>query len=127
MPIYTYKHPETDEHIDVVQAMNEDHVYHDDSGLKWKRVYSIPHANIDTKDNAWSHNRFVEKTGKMKGTVGDVLDYSSELSERRAEANGGEDPVKRKHFDKYEKNVGKKHMSDKSKTIESSKFKIDLG
>ena len=126
MPIYTYKHPETDEHIDVVQGMNEDHVYHDESGLEWKRVYSIPNASIDTKDDAWNHNGFVEKTGKMKGTVGDVLDYSSELSQRRAESNGGEDPVKRKAFNDYEKKVGKKHISDKVKTIETSKVRVDL-
>lgn len=126
MPIYIFKHPETEEYKEIVQTMNEEHVYTDESGLKWKRVFTIPNATIDTKDDAWSHNGFVEKTGKMKGTVGDVLDYSSELSAKRAEANGGEDPVKRKAFNDYEKKVGKKHISDKKKTIETSKIKIDL-
>jgi len=126
MPIYIFKHPETEEYKEIVQTMNENHVYVDESGLEWKRVFTIPNATIDTKDDAWDHNGFVEKTGKMKGTVGDVLDYSSELSARRAEANGGEDPVKRNAFNDYEKRVGKKHMSDKKKTIETSKIKIDL-
>jgi hypothetical protein len=58
--------------------------------------------------------------------VGDVLDYSSELSEKRAQVNGGEDPIKKKAFNDYEKNVGKKHLSDKKKTIETSKVIIDL-
>jgi len=126
MPIYIFKHPETEEYKEIVQTMNEDHVYFDESGLQWKRVFTIPNASIDTKEDAWDHNHFVEKTGKMKGTVGDVLDYSSELSAKRAEASGGEDPIKRKAFDDYQKRTGKKHLSDKKKTIETSRIKVDL-
>jgi len=126
MPIYIFKHPETEEYIEVVQTMNEAHVYTDEEGVEWKRVFTIPNASIDTKEDAWNKNQFVEKTGKMKGTVGDVLDYSAELSARRAEANGGEDPVKRKVFNDYEKRTGKKHLSDKKKTIETSRIKVDL-
>ena len=126
MPIYTYKNPETGELKDVVQTMSEDHVYFDESGLEWKRVFTSPNASIDTKVDPWSRNSFVEKTGKMKGTYGDMLDYSSELSEKRAISTGKEDPVKRKAFDAYEKKVGKKHMSDKKKTFENSRIKIDL-
>ena len=126
MPIYIFKHPETEEYKEIVQTMNEEHVYIDEFGLKWNRIFTIPNATINTKDDAWDHNGFVEKTGKMKGTVGDILDYSSEMSAKRAETNGGEDPVKRKAFNDYEKKVGKKHMSDKQKTIETSKIKIDL-
>jgi predicted nucleic acid-binding Zn ribbon protein len=126
MPIYIFKNPDTEEYKEIVQTMNEEHIYIDEFGLQWKRVYTIPHATINTKEDAWNHNQFVEKTGKMKGTVGDVLDYSAELSEKRAEANGGEDPIKRKAFNDYEKKVGKKHISDKQKTIETSRIKIDL-
>ena len=43
----------------------------------------------------------------MKGTFGDMMDYSSELSQKRAEKAGGIDPVKKKHFENYEKAVGK--------------------
>jgi len=126
MPIYTYKHPETGEHKDIVQTMSEAHVYIDDDGIEWKRVFTVPNAAMDLKEDAWNKNQFIDKTGRMKGTVGDVLDYSSELSARRAEANGGEDPVKRQAFNAYEKRTGKKHLSDKKKTIETSKIKIDL-
>ena len=62
----------------------------------------------------------------MKGTVGDALDYSAELSAKRAESNGGEDPIKRKAFKDYEKSVGKKHLSDKKKTIGTPKIRVDL-
>ena len=126
MPIYTYKHPETGEYKEIVQTMSEEHVYTDEQGVQWKRVFTVPNAAMDTKEDAWNKNQFIDKTGRMKGTVGDVLDYSSELSARRAEANGGEDPVKRKAFNDYEKRTGKKHLSDKKKTIETSKIKIDL-
>ena len=126
MPIYIYKNPDTEEHKEVIQTMNAEHIYIDEFGLEWKRVFTVPHASIDTKDDAWDHNRFVEKTGKMKGTVGDALDYSAELSEKRAQANGGEDPIKKKAFNEYEKSVGKKHLSDRKKTIETSKIRVDL-
>jgi len=88
MPIYIFKNPKTEEYKEIVQTMNEEHIYIDEFGLEWNRVFTIPHASIDTKEDAWNHNQFVEKTGKMKGTVGDVLDYSAELSSKRAESNG---------------------------------------
>ena len=126
MPIYIFKNPKTEEYKEIVQTMNEEHIYIDEFGLEWQRVFTVPHASIDTKEDAWNHNQFVEKTGKMKGTVGDVLDYSAELSSKRAESNGGEDPVKRQAFNDYEKKVGKKHISDRKKTIETSRIKVDL-
>ena len=60
----------------------------------------------------------------MKGSVGDMLDYSKELSEKRAEKNGGVDPVKQKYFRNYEKKTGKKHLADK-KSYESKNVRID--
>ena len=61
----------------------------------------------------------------MKGTFGDMMDYSSELSQKRAEKAGGVDPVKKKHFERYEKEVGKKHPSDKATKFENKSIKID--
>lgn len=126
MPIYLYKNPKTGEIKEVVQLMNEKHEFIED-GVEWKRVFTSPNASIDTKVDASDKNKFIEKTGNMKGSLGDLLDYSSELSEERAKrSESGEDPVKRKHFDEYEKRVGKKHLSDKKKTIETDRIKIDL-
>ena len=126
MPIYIYKNPDTEECIEIIQTMSEEHIYVDEFGLEWKRVFTVPHASIDTKNDAWSHNDFVEKTGKMKGTVGDVLDYSAELSERRAQSDGKEDPVKRKAFDDYKKQTGKQHLSDRKKVIDNSRIRAEL-
>ena len=55
-----------------------------------------------------------------------MMDLSSELSEKRAESHGKEDPVKRQMFNDYNKRVGKKHLLDKPKVIETSKVKIEL-
>ena len=126
MPIYIYKNPDTEECIEIIQTMSEEHIYVDEFGLEWKRVFTVPHASIDTKNDAWSHNDFVEKTGKMKGTVGDVLDYSAELSEQRAQSDGKEDPVKRKAFDDYKKQTGKQHLSDRKKVIDNSRIRAEL-
>ena len=38
MPLYTYEHPETGETLDVVQGMNDEHVYVSEDGIKWNRV-----------------------------------------------------------------------------------------
>jgi|TARA_R110001592_G_scaffold174472_3_gene413316 predicted nucleic acid-binding Zn ribbon protein len=127
MPLYTYRHPDTGEEKDILQMMNDEHIYIDEFGLEWKRVFTVPHASIDTKLDAFDKNGFIEKSGKMQGTVGDMLDYSAELSQERAErSETGEDPIKRKNFDDYEKRNGKKHLSDVKKTIETSKIRVDL-
>ena len=89
MPIYIYKHPEEDIYEEVVQGMNDPHVFSKD-GVEWKRVFIAPNASISTNDNPFSQNSFIEKTGKMKGTMGDMMSYSQELSEKRAEKSGGQ-------------------------------------
>jgi hypothetical protein len=125
MPLYIYQNEETGEVKEILQSMSEEHVYFE-NGIQWKRVYTVPTASIDTKINPFSEKEFVEKTGTKRGTVGDMMDLSSELSQRRAESTGSEDPVKRKLFSEYEKKTGKKHLSDKAKVIENSKVKIEL-
>lgn len=124
MPIYLYSHPETNEIKEVLQSMKEEHSYSED-GVQWRRVFTIPTASIDTKIDPFSASEFIRKTNK-KGTVGDVMDLSAELSEKRAESSGKEDPVKRKLFSDYKNKVGKDHLMDKPKTIETSKVKIEL-
>ena len=33
MPIYVYQNPDTEEYIEVLQGMNDDHIYVDDKGI----------------------------------------------------------------------------------------------
>lgn len=124
-PIYLYQHPETEEIKEILQGMNDPHVFEEDN-IQWNRVYTVPRASIDTKINPFSANEFVAKTGSKKGTVGEVMDLSAELSEKRAESTGGTDPVKQKLFNDYKNKTGKKHLLDKPKVIETKIAKIEL-
>ena len=131
--LYTFIHKITGETKEINMPMSEYTHYKGENGEdeNWERVYEAPQVNmgnyIGKKINPWSRNQFVEKTGKMKGTYGDLENYSAEMSERRAaESATGEDPIKRKHFDKYEKTTGKKHPKDKPKVIETKNIKLEL-
>ena len=126
MPLYTYKHPETNEYKDVFQSMNEEHIYVDGFGVEWKRVYFAPNASIDSNIDPFSKRQFTDSTGGKEGTVGDMLDYSAEMSERRAEKSGGKDPLKQKYFDDYAaKRNGQRHMAEKKQNYESKNVKIE--
>ena len=127
-PIYIYKHPENEKHIEVFQTMMEDHVYVDSDGLEWKRIFTIPNASIDSQIDANSSKEFIEKTANKKGTVGEMMDYSKELSQVRAEKNGGVDPIKEKYYKDYAaKRKGAKHVDQMKSEMKNNKhINIDL-
>ena len=87
--VYQFRNKKTGKIIDVVMSM-KDYVHYrgknNDEDF-WERVYDLPQVNIgNTKTtDPFNNNAFIEKTGKMKGKYGDLLDYSAELSEKRAE------------------------------------------
>ena len=127
MPIYTYFRESTEEFIDIIQGMNDSHEYKgvDGSEDDWKRVYYSPQMALDTQIDPFSSKQFNDRTRDKKGTMGHLLDYSSEMSERRAEQAGGIDPVKQKYFDNYAKERrGARHNLEKQ-TFEGKNFKID--
>ena len=74
MPIYIYKHPEEELYEEVVQGMNDPHVFSKD-GVEWQRIFLSPNASISSNDDPFNSNNFVEKTANMKGTIGDMMDY----------------------------------------------------
>ena len=39
MPLYTYIHPETDEKIDVIQSIHDEHVYIDGNKNEKNRIF----------------------------------------------------------------------------------------
>mgnify|MGYP003634096200 FL=1 len=125
MAIYLYQNPETEEVKEIWQGMNDVHEYFEED-KKWQRLFTKPYASVDGVLSNVSQSQFLEKTSKMKGTVGDMLDYSAELSEKRSEANGGTDPLKKKHFADYKKEVGKDHFSDRPNKIETKTATIDF-
>ena len=129
MPLYVYHNIVTDEYIEVVQRMNEAHQYSGISGDEncWRRVFTVPNASIDAHLDPFSSKDFVNKTQNKKGTYGDLLDRSAEMSDKRASLAGGKDPVKEKYFTDYSaKRRGAKHP-DQMKSFESSKIKVDFG
>lgn len=126
MPIYIFQNPKTEEIKEVFLSMSEDKIYKDKSGLEWKRLYTSPQLNTVGGIDAWNNADFVNKTANMKGTYGDMLDKSEELSQKRASENGGVDPVRQEYFKNYSKERGgSKHHLDRPKVYESKNVKIE--
>jgi predicted nucleic acid-binding Zn ribbon protein len=123
MPIYLFQNPKTEEVIEVIQHMNESHTFVDSNGLEYKRIYTVPSSSIDSKIDAFSSKDFAEKTRNKKGTIGDLLNASKELSEKR----GGEknDPVLKNFLSSYKKEKGVKHSSEiKKEKLEKANKKL---
>ena len=123
MPLYLFKNPNTGKTVSIFQSMNEEHGYSED-GIKYERVFTVPNAQIDTEFDVDSSSKFVEKTGRMKGTLGEIWDYSEELSKKRASKYGGTDPLRKRAEEKYSKK--RKGMKYKSKVNPSELPNINL-
>lgn len=123
MPLYVYEHPQTQDSIELLQGMNDPHEYIDDEGVEWNRVFFVPNASFDTQVDPHSQSDFLKATANKKGTVGDMMDYSKELSEKRSDSEG-KDPVREKFLRNYEKNTGRKHNSE-SRVYESKKVRVE--
>ena len=103
MPLYIFSHPETGEIREVFFHMDDDKSYVDEDGIKWQREYSSPELNASGKTDPWNSKQFVEKTGKGRGKLGDMLDMSADLSKERASQNNGVDPMKENYYKRYSK------------------------
>jgi hypothetical protein len=127
MPMYVFQHPDREEYVEAYFGMNDEKKYIDEEGTEWKRVYLSSQLSVDAKVDPWDNADFVNKTGNKKGTVGDMLNLSSELSEQRAKESGGVDPLKQKYYDNYSKQRGgAKHVDQMKKTYEDKNIKIDF-
>jgi hypothetical protein len=127
MPIYLFQNPKTEEVVELFFGMNDEKKYVDDNGIEWKRLYSSPQLSTEASIDPWDNADFVNKTSNTKGTMGDLLDRSAELSHKRASENGGVDPLKQKYYDNYSKQrKGAKHPDQIKKTYESKNVKIDF-
>tara|TARA_Y100001963_G_scaffold157859_1_gene255382 strand:+ start:24 stop:371 length:348 start_codon:yes stop_codon:yes gene_type:complete len=114
MPVYQFRHPEHPIMIEVVQSMKEDHIFIDDEGTEWVRVWGVPNAAIDSQVDPFDSKAFVESTRNSKGTMGDLWDQAKEASEKRKDKLGY-DPIKQKYFKNYSKSRnGMKHRDESS-------------
>jgi len=111
MPLYLFRHPDTEEVIEVLQKMTDEHSHVDENGVKWERVWTSPNANVDGNINPYSATDFVNKTNNMKGSLGDVWDLSKEMSEKR-KTKDGRDDIFEKHDDKREGHLEKRRKKN---------------
>jgi len=102
MPEYLFENPDTGEVISITQGINEEHAY-SEKGKLFNRVFTVPNASIDSDINPFSAQQFTEKTKNMKGSMGDMWDYSKELGEKRKVSNNGVDPIRKKAEENYSK------------------------
>lgn len=125
MPLYIFKHPNLEKYQEVFFKMNDKKHFIDEDGLKWERVYTSPELNTVGETDPWSHNDFMDKTSSKKGTIGDMMNHSEELSQKRKDKMGY-DPLKKKYYENYSKSRGgAKHPKEiKEKGYESDKVKI---
>jgi hypothetical protein len=112
--------------------MSDKHVYVDDEGISWNRIFYPVSFAFDTKLDPHDAKAFVKKTEKG-GTLGDIMDLSKEMSERR----GGEknDEVKVKHTQEKEKKLNnrrienlreeRKKQLEEFKKLDKSRVKIN--
>lgn len=112
MPQYLYVEPDTGKIVEITQGMNDEHVFFDETGKKWNRVFTVPNASIDTINiDPFSQKDFLKKTAKA-GTVGSLMDRSKEMSEKRKD-KAGYDPIQQKFFKDYSKSRrGRKHSEE---------------
>src|SRR4051812_15738018 len=68
--------------------------------VQWKRVFTKPRMSVDTKVDPYSAKDFIKATNK-NAIVGDLWDRAKEMSLKRADKEGGTDPIKAKFFRDY--------------------------
>lgn len=129
MAIYLFEKESTGEIREIFQSMNDDHVYFGDDGKEkdWQRIFTVPTASIDSKLDPFDVNQYVRATANKKGTYGDLLEKSGELSERRAAISGGADPIKENFYKQYSKDRrGSIHPDKIKKTFENKHVKVEF-
>ncbi len=125
MPLYLFSNPKNPKDIiEVSQSMNEPHVYFR-NGEQWNREFTIPQGSVNTKLDPFDSQQYIDKIGSQKGTMGDALARSAELSEQRAEKLGGQDPVKEKFYKEYSaKRRGTQHPTQIKEKLKNTTFTI---
>lgn len=127
MPFYSYENEKTGEVIEVLQGMNDAHEYHGSNGSEkglWKRLFTVPYSNSDTKVDPFSASSFRASTVGKNDTYGELFERSAEASAQRAEKNGGIDPIKQKQYADYSKMTnGKLHPQQMKENFNKAKEK----
>ncbi len=124
MPAYLYEHPETGAVVEVIQRMTEPHIFIDPFGVSYRRVFTTPRMSVDSQCNPFSQEDFLRHTNKRM-TIGEMMDVSADLSEKRAK-KVGKDPLKEKMFSDYKKRTKKEHpFKIKNQRVETKDYIIE--
>jgi hypothetical protein len=125
MPVFLFENPDNPKEVVEVHMPINGHREHIVNGVRWKRVWTVPQMSIDSKWDCHNEKDFTEKTGRKKGTIGDIWQKSAELSEKRAQKLGV-DPVKENYLKEYRKKTkGKLHPTE-IKENQEKPFEIDF-
>lgn len=106
--IYLYRNPETNKTCEIIQRIDSEHRFIDETGLEWERVFTNPNVQISAKIDPMSKEDFLKKTRSKNYNFGDTMDLSAEMSEKRAKKMG-RDEIKERCMLEYEKKCKKPH------------------
>ncbi len=113
MPIYIFQNDKTGEIKEVVQKMKDSHKI-----KGWTRIFVNPQMSVDAILDPFDAQAWNRRTSGKKGvTIGEMMEYSGELSDKRAKI-AGSDPFKDKVIDDYERRTHRKHSSKIPKSLE---------
>ena len=118
MPIYEFENPKTGETIEVIQGMKDKHTFIDDQGVEWHRKWAAPNAAMDSQIDPDSPKQFVNKTKNW--SVGQMWDYSKELSQER-ESKRGHDHIGEAHHSKRENEIQDIRKKNRRKARDNKK------
>jgi len=118
MPIYLFIDNRTGKVSEIVQKMDDKHEAFAEDGYKLDRIFTKPRASVDTQVDPNSSKDFIRRTAKNGMTIGEMMDLSAELSEKRS-GTSGQDEIRHKAETSYSKRCGgKKHPhAKKQKTF----------
>jgi len=138
MPVHEFYNESNGKSIEIyvpINAPSENHQTQVVEGQIYKRIYSAPLASVDTVSKDGTKEDFRRLTTNKKGlTIGQMWEMSAEMSQHRADKNGGVDNVKESFYKNYEREVGKAHPEVERKRkleaanahLKSMGIKIDL-
>lgn len=119
MPVIEFQHEESGETISVLVSINAPAAERQTQtvdGKVYKRVWSAPQIAKDIRSVDGTQSDFDRMVSGKKGlTVGDAWDKAKELSEQRAQRNGGVDEVQEQFYKDYQKKTGGEHIDIKKR------------
>lgn len=126
MPVYSFA-SEDGKEISVLVRLDEPNEARQTQvvdGVTYKRVYSAPLAAADTQKGSLAQQDFNRVTQNKNLKVGDMWSIAQEMSQDRADKNGGYDPVREKMYEKHLKEYGKPHKDVIDRNVREKTAKV---